>query len=148
MSEIGKIYTLDTHLPFTYFENHTAECHYDMVHNIILLHTARLSKMFLVWRLKFIVPHKFCLIEEGWFWPQQNINQGLNSQKTPHNSPSQASHGVSIVNTVWCCYNAVNFLKNSHNRHPIARPWGRGMGCLLWAWSLIFVPLLSSQWCM
>ena len=34
--------------------------------------------------------------------------------------------------TVQCRYNAVNFLENPHNRHPIARPWGRGMGCLLW----------------
>ena len=30
----------------------------------------------------------------------------------------------------------VNFLQNSHNRHPIANPWGWGMGCLLWVWSL------------
>ena len=30
-----------------------------------------------------------------------------------------------------CRYSAVNFLQNPHNRHPIARPWGRGMGCLL-----------------
>ena len=34
--------------------------------------------------------------------------------------------------TVRCRYNAVNFLQNPHNRHPIARPWGWGMGCLLW----------------
>ena len=46
--------------------------------------------------------------------------------------------------TVRCHYNAVNLLQNSHNRHPIARPWGRGMGCLLWIWSLICVMLLSS----
>ena len=47
--------------------------------------------------------------------------------------------------TVWCRYDAVNFLQNSHNRHPIARPWGRGMGCLLWVWSLIYVLLLPLQ---
>ena len=34
--------------------------------------------------------------------------------------------------TVRCCYNAVSVLKNIHERHPIARPLGRGMGCLLW----------------
>ena len=34
--------------------------------------------------------------------------------------------------TVRCCYNAVNFLQNHHKRHPIARPLGRDMGCLLW----------------
>ena len=69
--------------------------------------------------------------------------------------------------TVWCHYNAVNFLlnshdnavnllpnshgnavnflPNSHDRHPIARPWGQGMGCLLWVWSLVYVLLVSSQ---
>ena len=45
--------------------------------------------------------------------------------------------------TVRCRYNAVNFLQNSHNRHPIPRPWGRGMGCLLWVWSLIYILLLD-----
>ena len=34
------------------------------------------------------------------------------------------------ADTVQCRYNAVNFLQNPHNRHPIARPWGRDMGCL------------------
>ena len=33
--------------------------------------------------------------------------------------------------TVWCGYNAVNFLKNINKIHPIARPLERGMGCLL-----------------
>ena len=50
-----------------------------------------------------------------------------------------------ITNTVRCRYNAVNFLQNYHNRHRTARPWGRGMGCLLWVWILIYVLLLSSQ---
>ena len=31
-------------------------------------------------------------------WLRQNINQGLHSQKTPHNSPSRVSYGMSIVN--------------------------------------------------
>ena len=33
---------------------------------------------------------------------------------------------------VQCRYNAVNFPPNPHNRHPIARPWRQGMGCLFW----------------
>ena len=37
--------------------------------------------------------------------------------------------------TVRCRYSAVNFLQISHNWHPIAPPWGRGMGCLLWIWN-------------
>ena len=35
-------------------------------------------------------------------------------------------------NTVQCRYNAVNFFTNIYKRHPIARPLGQGMGCLLW----------------
>ena len=30
-------------------------------------------------------------------WQQQNVNQTLNSQQTPHTSPSRASYGVSIM---------------------------------------------------
>ena len=44
---------------------------------------------------------------------------------------------VHAQNTVRCRYNAVNFLKNINKRHPIARPLGRGMGCLLWIQHLI-----------
>ena len=32
-----------------------------------------------------------------------------------------------------CRYNAVNFLQNPHKRHPTARPWEWGMGCVWWA---------------
>ena len=39
--------------------------------------------------------------------------------------------------TVWCRYNAANFITNIHKRHPMARPLGRGMGCLLWIQHLI-----------
>ena len=42
-----------------------------------------------------------------------------------------------VVYTVRCRYNAVIFLKNINKRHPIARPLGRGMGCLLWIQDLI-----------
>ena len=48
-------------------------------------------------------------------------------------------------NTVWCHYNEVNFLLKHHDRHPIARPWGWGMGCLLRVRSLVHALLLSSQ---
>ena len=34
--------------------------------------------------------------------------------------------------TVETLYNTVNFCWNTHKRHSIARPKGRGMGCLLW----------------
>ena len=35
-------------------------------------------------------------------------------------------------NTVETLYNTINFCWNTHKRHSIARPKGRGMGCLLW----------------
>ena len=38
--------------------------------------------------------------------------------------------------TVWCRYIEVNFLQNSHSRHPIAQPWRQGMGCLFSVTSL------------
>ena len=40
-------------------------------------------------------------------------------------------------NTVRCHYNVVDFLKNITETHPIARPLGWGMGCLLWIQHLI-----------
>ena len=46
-----------------------------------------------------------------------------------------SSHVIS--HTVWCRYNAVNFITNIHKRHPMARPLRRGMGCLLWIQHLI-----------
>ena len=36
------------------------------------------------------------------------------------------------VNTVETLYNTINFCWSTHKRHSIARPKGRGMGCLLW----------------
>ena len=49
-------------------------------------------------------------------------------------------------NTVWCHYKAVNLIPNSHNRLPIARPWGRCMGCQLWVSIVIEVLLPSSRY--
>ena len=46
---------------------------------------------------------------------------------------------------MWCRYSAVNFLTNIHKRHPIARPLGRGMGCLLWIQHLIDIMPLFPQ---
>ena len=36
------------------------------------------------------------------------------------------------TSTVETLYNTVNFCWSAHKRHSIARPKGRGMGCLLW----------------
>ena len=50
--------------------------------------------------------------------------------------------------TVRYRYNAVNFFKNIHERHPIARPLGRGMGCLLLVQPLIDIMPQFLQWYM
>ena len=52
-----------------------------------------------------------------------------------------------IVYTVQCRHNAVNFLQHIHERHPIARPSGRGMGCFLWVRPLIDILPQFLQWC-
>ena len=51
-------------------------------------------------------------------------------------------------NTMRCRYSAVCFLKNPHERHPIARPLGRAIGCLLWLPTLIHILLRSVQRCL
>ena len=40
------------------------------------------------------------------------------------------------IYTVQCRYNAVNFITNI-KKHPIARPFGRGIRCILWIQHLI-----------
>ena len=45
-------------------------------------------------------------------------------------------------------YNAVRCLQLIYNGHPIARPWGRDMGCLLWVKALINILPRSLQWWM
>ena len=41
-------------------------------------------------------------------------------------------YGLVMSSTVETLYNTVNFCWSTHKRHSIARPKGRGMGCLLW----------------
>ena len=41
----------------------------------------------------------------------------------------------------------VDCIKNIQQRHPIARPLGRGMGCLLWIQALIDILPRFLQWC-
>ena len=80
----------------------------------------------------------------GWWYlvPHCSSDNGLTSNRI---MASDGQHPASWVNTMQCHYNSVNFLPNPHNRHPIARPWGPGMGFLLWVCSLMLVLLLSSQ---
>ena len=49
--------------------------------------------------------------------------------------------------TVRCRYNAVIFLPNPYKIHPIVRPLGRGMGCILMIQTVIYTLRQSLQWC-
>ena len=67
-----------------------------------------------------------------------------------HKTSSRESYELNFVNpmfyvvviyvTAWALwwytvrrrYNAFNFHPNHHKRHPLSRPWGRDMRCLLW----------------
>ena len=71
----------------------------------------------------------------------------LRSQSTyyPEECLSNDQGHGNIVETL---YNTINFCWSSHKRHSIARPKGRGMGCLLWvqrATYCVDLSLLSSM---
>ena len=46
------------------------------------------------------------------------------------------NYPFNAFNAVLYRYNAVYFHHNTHKRLPIARPWERCMGCLMWIWRL------------
>ena len=50
--------------------------------------------------------------------------------------------------TMQCRYNAVYFLQNPLKIHPIVRPLGRGLGCILWVQTVIYFRHQSLQRCM
>ena len=54
---------------------------------------------------------------------------------------------ITLINTVWCRYKAVNLSYNSSKGHPIARPLGRGMGCLLWVQTIVYILTQPRHWC-
>ena len=64
---------------------------------------------------------------------------------TKHSKAKTVCIFLGIYCTVWCHYNLVNLLQNSHNRHSIDRPRGWGLWSLLWVWNLVSILLLSSQ---
>ena len=47
-------------------------------------------------------------------------------------APSASITETLLPGTVETLYNTINFCWNTHKRHSIARPKGRGMECLLW----------------
>ena len=74
--------------------------------------------------------------------------------------PECTVHGIHFTNNLWAPdpniaeiqYGVIimqsNFLQNYHKRHPIARPLGRAMGCLLCIQTLIYIPYPSLKWYM
>ena len=76
-------------------------------------------------------------------WPKKQHKMGLdmsNVSRPMYSFPSPFLWG-DLVNTnpaavvsctVETLYNTINFCWSTHKRHSIARPKGRGMGCLLW----------------
>ena len=85
-----------------------------------------------------------------------NFINGKNGKcaKSVHNGPTVAEtvwrveewFNYNCCHTVRCHYSSS--LTNIHNRHPLACPLGRGMGCLLWSQHLIDIlpQVLSSIW--
>ena len=77
-------------------------------------------------------------------WPQHKEEAGNGIQFKANAHASASSYH--ILNwwiwhycTVRCRYNPVDFLQNPHKRHLIARPLGRGMGCLFLVLTLKYV---------
>ena len=50
-----------------------------------------------------------------------------------------------LANTVETLYNTINFCWSTHKRHSIARPKGRGMGCLLWVQRATYYKLIDIE---
>ena len=73
---------------------------------------------------------------DGWcgFCPHKSLASYRHLRDNHHLSSAPLSIATKHNKTCRQRYhNAVNFLQTNHNRHLIACPWGRGMGCLLWA---------------
>ena len=84
----------------------------------------------------------------AWGWPTWGCP--WRGWWTPDDRPgcqTGRQQGRPETHTVQRHYNLVNFLQNIHEGHPIARPSGRGMGCLLWVQPLINIQPQFLQWC-
>ena len=57
-------------------------------------------------------------------------------------------HKYRRLSTVRCRYNAIIFLPAPHQRHPIARPLGQGMGWFLWFQYLVYIFPQSMRRCL
>ena len=90
-------------------------------------------------------PLAICREPEGKLWQLCNVLYNISIWYTLHDN----CHWKTLwqLHTVWCRYYAVNFLPNPLKIHPIARSLGRGMGCILWVKTVIYIMPRSQQWC-
>ena len=72
--------------------------------------------MYLIWLLKM----------QQWIYMENEVNN-QSSFTCVLDMCTNWLHG-----TVETLYNTIDFCSSTHKRHSIARPKGRGMGCLLW----------------
>ena len=70
-------------------------------------------------------------------WNGCHSNQPAVCPRVPARRPITHPLSCYELSTVQCRYITVSFLQNTHKRHPIARPWGRNMVCILWVQALI-----------
>ena len=98
----------------------------------------------------------FSMIENG-LWRKSNLGHIAHPMQFAHNFVGLCfsvvmslflddPHDI-FTHTLQCCYSAVNFLQNINKKHPLARPEGRAMGCLLWVQPLIDILSYVLQWC-
>ena len=89
-----------------------------------------------------------CVIKAGTHGCVRNDSETHSTGVTGlHSRLVQSSNTVSCVSLSFRTHPCVLAIypPNAHNGHPIAYPWGWGVGCLLWVQSLINVPSLSLQ---
>ena len=79
----------------------------------------------------------------GYWWPGDMMNQGIYS--TTISSQLLAAMAFWPNSSRMQCV-AVITRSIFSKRHPLARPIGRGMGCLFWIRILLYVLLHSLQW--
>ena len=80
-------------------------------------------------------------------WCCQATSYYLNQCCPRSLSPDGVTRPQWVNDTAWWCYNVVNFFQNPQKRHPIARPLGRGMGCLFWVLPIIWYIFWFSDCC-
>ena len=89
-----------------------------------------------------IIKNSWNTVSQTFF--KSSCYDGLNCfrQQYRYNIQGNAYYSISYY-TVETLYNTINFCWSTHKRHSIARPKGRGVGCLLWVQRATFSVDLS-----